>query len=386
MLVGTSGATTANMTLPSGLAIDSTKLPSNTTAAAGRQIGEVVCSLPAQGAHIVTAAGTSTSLVYFSSGDATAQASQLVANATNINVLLSSSTSVSISFSVPISGWGASTQMSDSADTRVVAAIYNLVSGGNTAIGVPVNFDTKIADTHGAVTTGAGVWKFTAPVSGFYQINVTGILASSGSGNLQVYKNGTANIQISNVGTAIYGDGSTVVELKAGEYIDLRPDGNGAFNPAVSATQRNTVSIFRITGPSSISATETIAASYYVSTGASTANTVQYNYDTKLYDTHGAVTTGAGAWKFTAPTAGIYSLSVIGISSSGTGDIVIYKNGSLMSYACGMLTSANNSASIDVKLLAGEYVDFRADATITPLSASGSTYRNMVSIKRVGTI
>ena len=53
-----------------------------------------------------------------------------------------------------------------------------------------------------------------------------------------------------------------------------------------------------------------IVAQYYVSTNQSISGTQQVNYDTKVIDTHNAVTTTtagtAGTWKFTAPRPGFY--------------------------------------------------------------------------------
>lgn len=52
-------------------------------------------------------------------------------------------------------------------------AVYNLTASQSAPVStsVRINFATKVADTHNAVTTGSN-WKFTVPVTGLYQLNV----------------------------------------------------------------------------------------------------------------------------------------------------------------------------------------------------------------------
>ena len=90
------------------------------------------------------------------------------------------------------------------------------------------DLDAKVYDSHGAVTTGAA-WKFTAPVSGKYQINsyINSSAVPSFNVYLIVYKNGSVFESFGYItvspGTA---SASSVMELNAGEYIDIRTNAN----------------------------------------------------------------------------------------------------------------------------------------------------------------
>lgn len=57
-------------------------------------------------------------------------------------------------------------QINASEIPRPVRAKYS--NSDAAAINTPINFSNKIEDTHGAVVTGAGVWKFIAPYPGYY--------------------------------------------------------------------------------------------------------------------------------------------------------------------------------------------------------------------------
>jgi hypothetical protein len=80
-----------------------------------------------------------------------------------------------------------------------------------------------VFDSHGSVTTGAGAWRFTAPVSGTYTV-LSQLFASSGNSDIWLYVNGTSNTIVAHVNTAATPfSGTTMVRLNAGEYIDIRP-------------------------------------------------------------------------------------------------------------------------------------------------------------------
>jgi hypothetical protein len=102
---GTVVGTVASISLPSGLNIDTTTdqgiVRGNTTAAAGQIVGQYGFSAASQNGSIITATGTSTSLVYF--GAATGSSNFLIAQTGS--VVTNSSTAGAIRFSVPISGW-----------------------------------------------------------------------------------------------------------------------------------------------------------------------------------------------------------------------------------------------------------------------------------------
>lgn len=93
-----------------------------------------------------------------------------------------------------------------------------------------VDFDTKVVDTHNAVTTGAS-WKFTVPPghSGIYVIDQASIQwstnASLNSTYISLYKSGTDAGYISRafgIDESLYSSGTTVVQLDEGDYVDIR--------------------------------------------------------------------------------------------------------------------------------------------------------------------
>lgn len=133
------------------------------------------------------------------------------------------------------------------AANETVAASYWVSANFAASTTVPVNFDSKEFDSHNAVTTSATAWKFTAPVSGTY--NISGYFQNTGTSiSLVIYKNGVAYKFISAcTNTAAYGTFSSSIKLNAGDYIDLRPNVAATFigGTLASATTSN-ISITRV--------------------------------------------------------------------------------------------------------------------------------------------
>ena len=284
---------------------------------------------------------------------------------------------------VPILGWSTSQVLSSDTATNVIAASY--FTSGSVALtaGSPIDFATKDFDLGGNVTTGAA-WKFTASVPGVYRVSAF-LNTTSVSANLNIYKNGALYKLLGTANTSAYSGGSTMIELKGGDYIDVRPSSSGTL--ATDNTQ--SISIERLSGPAQIAASETVMAYYGISVDR-TPGTSQVNYDTKVIDTHGAVTTGA-SWKFTAPISGMYKVSgASNVSSGGGGSLMVYKNGSAFGAVSALTTGVVNNTSalagLVVPMVAGDYIDFRPNI-------AGSTFQygfgspsqiNYVVIERVG--
>jgi hypothetical protein len=95
-----------------------------------------------------------------------------------------------------------------------------------------LDYNTKVEDTHGAVTTGAS-WKFTAPEKGIYSIiQRNSCLAAYVAGDdvsTVLMKNG-ADLQFNSVSVVIEATatrhqsfvGASQVRLNAGDYIAIR--------------------------------------------------------------------------------------------------------------------------------------------------------------------
>ena len=120
-----------------------------------------------------------------------------------------------------------------------------------------IDFNLKDWDSHGAVTTGAS-WKFTAPVSGEYEVKtMSGVNSGSWSAGeffqLLLYKDGVANQGLAvdfkeaanTQDTFLTGSGS--VKLLAGQYIYIGAYQNTGFNVNFSTnTVLHWVSIRRV--------------------------------------------------------------------------------------------------------------------------------------------
>lgn len=306
-------------------------------------------------------------------------------------------------FSVPILGWSSSVQMSDSADTRVLQAKLGGSTTSITGSATLVQFDAAQYDSHGLLTTGASS-RFTASMPGFYNVNafIQFNPAAIGSGGIQtllLYKNGSSfdildRQNWSSVTVQVALSGSTKVYLVAGDYIDLR-----ATNNTTTSIDGNAyMTVERATGPSAIAASESINARYTTNAAQpiSTATNTIIDFEDVSHDSHGAVTTGT-SWNFTAPISGVYNAKAT-VTSTATGnftgteyfELKLYKNGNFysskyVSNFTGSSVQIGATHDDDIKLLAGDYIDFRVYQTSgASLPLETTAGYNFVSIKRTG--
>lgn len=111
-----------------------------------------------------------------------------------------------------------------------------------------INFNTIVFDSHNAVTTGAS-WKFTAPISGVYEVKVANyVVLASATHYGTLFVNGVSNIRITEdiaTATPALSVGSGLVKLKAGDFIDYRlnPSATTTLNTAAGL---NYISITRV--------------------------------------------------------------------------------------------------------------------------------------------
>lgn len=137
------------------------------------------------------------------------------------------------------------------ASVEYINARYSTSAGqsipNNTA--TIVEFGSKSFDSHNAVTTGP--WKFTAMVSGKFRVSSM-ILFTSGGGwaagefvELMLYKNGSKYSDLNNYfceaahSTFVPVAGTDVIELVAGDYIDVRCRQNSGASLALNANGQN---------------------------------------------------------------------------------------------------------------------------------------------------
>lgn len=298
---------------------------------------------------------------------------------TNMNITSSFGTNTILTFlcnEIPIAGWGSSVAMSsDTGDSRVVAAKYN---NNNAIVGGNATWNTLDFDTHNAYTPSTGV--YLVPVSGIYRVTATG--STTSGGEFFYFKRNSvtvANGGQAYTGTA-YTNATTLIRCNAGDTITI----SYAIGSTVSTAVNNFVSFERISAGSQVlSASETVAASYY-SAANQTSLTTQINFGTRIYDTHGAVTTGS-SWRFTAPMSGKYSILGKIQGSTGLGGHLFKNNTKVVHFIYYMQSTGVTSFSTTVDLVAGDFIDLRPSSSATVNGGTiSSTDNSYIDIFRVG--
>lgn len=299
------------------------------------------------------------------------------------DAFVSTGQSMSVEASVPILGWSSSVQMSDQTDTRVVSfratgqPTGTITGADSIAIW---GSGSVVSDTHGQYNATTG--RYTVTVAGYYRISGrVSISATYIAGNVaqaSIYRNAVLVVSGIDKPPAITGTSQAMVtdtiNCNSGDIIDVRVLSSGTAPTYSTVAAESSLSIERVSGPATIAASETIAASFQSSAGQSIVNgsNVIVDFGTKVYDTHGAVTTGA-AWKFTAPISGTYSVGAyvryansLAWTQGGYVSALLYKNGVSYSTAdtaiqtTATLAQGPSAGSYDeIKLLAGEYLDIR---------------------------
>jgi hypothetical protein len=376
---GAPNAATLSFNLPSGFSIDTLKLsgiPSQEDSPLGvSQINDSgVTTIPS---GLVVYNNTTSVFPTAINASATFASQTTFANVGIFN--FGSGDSVSVSYRVPILGWSSSVVVSSSTDTRVVAASYKkTASQAVTGNVTDITFQSSVVDTHAAFNGTA----FVAPVPGLYDIGgVIGV--TTGSINVVAFVNGTARTII---GTTISGSNtalSGLITLNAGDSVTIRSESSiTVFGQASGLT--SVFSIKRLSGPSQIAASETVAASYWVSANqAITANVTTINYDTREFDSHGMVATGAG-WVATIPISGTYLFTGSMVASSAC-NCVLYKNGVAYKYIGSQAAGASGSNSATVRLVAGDQISFRGNTSVTVTGAASlASNPAHIGILRVG--
>ncbi|TGK45521.1 hypothetical protein [Leptospira bouyouniensis] len=281
----------------------------------------------------------------------------------NLSLVFNDSQVISINLSVPIQGWGGTVQLSSqTGDGRTVTGlVVDHTSQSMTSGTTDLKFNTVIRDTHGAYNTSTG--GITIPVAGDYSLTINFPYQTTSSNEFRAYKNGT----IMDVGGFWLSSGYTsatlfLANLKVGDVITVRPSG---FSPTTSSnsTKATNISWNLIAGGYQVFAKEEFIGASYYSSSTQTTLTSQINFGAKIYDTHGAVTTGA-SWKFTAPQNGYYQLA-LRISGSGNIQFTIFKNNSSFLSVARTETPGYATGTRVFYLLAGDYLDVRPGSSGT---------------------
>jgi microcystin-dependent protein len=270
-------------------------------------------------------------------------------------------------------------QMSSDTDTRVVAMSASGVGGAVTANVTNIPTTTTTLDTHASWSGSV----YTVPVSGSYQLFGSGAGPSNASFFAYIDGVSTYEVKVAN-GTNASGAISYVLpNLRAGQTISIRSN--------VSQTLTNfALAITRISGPSTIASSETVAAKYWATASQTISAATRANYDGKIYDTHNAVTTGA-SWVFTAPISGRYRTSLfLNNSAAVTGNpyIDLYIDGSAyqgIALIYGLAGTGTGSST--VYLNAGQTIQIRASGSYPMIGAatiSNASRPCYIDIERIG--
>lgn len=404
---GTVASALFSVSLPSGLLLDSTQLTINN---GNTSPGNIVGTLAANNvgvssyttANLLAAPASSTSVIYVghrygvNNNQITPQ---------NGNSIIETGAIFTFRFEVPIQGWSSSVQMSDSADTRVVAmkaTLNSFTQTANNAEQLIGGWNTPAIDTHGGLNAATGV--YTVPVAGVYEIGATVVYNNNSTGArfFSIRKNGShdsyssqipASISAVSIGVTVMG--STIIRCVAGDTLSIYGYQSSGGNLSYVGLTSTHMSIERISGPSSIAATETISCSYNSTAGQAvpSATLTAFIGTTKLWDSHGAYNTSTGV--FTVPASGKYFVnSVTQFSAFSTVNttiyMAVYKNSSLYKTGVAGLTSITSYAwmqgvSAEVDCVAGDTLQvrvFQDSGSSRNLSTTTST--NFVEFKRSG--
>lgn len=381
--IGTSSGT-ASIPLPTGLVIDTGNI--SKISGGGAMVGQVMAQTSSGSAQNYFTNAYTAFLFYDGSDTSNIYASLNTQSAGFVKAgwttFGSNNTGQSVRFEVPIAGWSNGQTISGTSAGPVVIEQYTGNAGGTVTANVTnIDFTTKVTDTSGA-------WSgtvFTAPSSQWYSWAGAAKFTTATTRNVSAYVNGVQKV-------AAGGDSSEGIYsmagglyLNAGDQLSFRTD-------TTSTLSNNSVyHVIAITSQGASAsqnlANQTVKASYYASAASQTpgANT-QINFDTKLYDSNSAVTTGAGAWKFTAPVSGTYSIKgMIGWTST-QGYVQLWKNGSAFKYLCIIGSTGATpypAYAADIQLNAGDYIDLRTTAA-SVLNGGSAPYSMYVDIIKTG--
>jgi hypothetical protein len=283
---------------------------------------------------------------------------------------------VEVNFSVPIVGWSSNSQIVSQYDGRVVALrAAGTVTGGQSS-GATIVFPVVGNDTHNGYNASTGV--YTVPVTGYY--NLTGNINATIAGVQIVAVVNGANYQTLGYTSAGNGAIAGLIYAVAGSTINL------IVSSALGTVgSQNYFCLALASGAQNIQAGQRISAQYYQSASQSiTANSTPWNFDTKIVDTTGAVTTG-GSWKFTAPVSGDYQFSGC-LQNTGTTCTLYYQiNGSNSNarYVTALDGSLVRSFSVIVSMNAGDYFQLFSDTSITSSATISPRPSCTISVEQI---
>jgi hypothetical protein len=390
LFTGAGSGSALTYTLPNSYVADTTKIAAGNSRLPGGS-GSWKISAGNQTEFAVQLASTTT-VTFLNTGAAVAM----------LGSSLTSGDSVGFFFQVPISGWSSSVQVSSDADTRVVAFTASSPTATVTGSASDVSW-TAVRDTHGAFN---GTTTYTVPVPGYYDIEASvrmdATYAAGNTGELYIVAGGVTLEQLdraSGAQVSMQPRIHTIRYLNAGDTIKIQTSSSGTTPTLTSGTTWASWTVFRLSGPSQVAASETVAAKYTTSSTTVGTSATALLFTAKVFDTHNAYATGTGL--FTVPVPGKYrvcatSTSATNISASSAGSqVILYgaKNGTndtILGAFVYQVTAVNlNPITSGCTIYSANQGDTLSvmesrGANVTSFSLENSAIDTWVSFERVG--
>jgi len=300
-----------------------------------------------------------------------------------------------------------SVQMSNDTDTRVVAfeAKNNTAFAWSGGVYTTINAGwSATRDTHSGFNSSNGT--FTVPVSGYWVfrggvVMSTLTVAFSTELTIQAGSNeqriGRYFTQGGSANTPAVTGTTTPVYCNAGDIVSIRVFSTSAMNLTADVNW-NVFGGYRLSGPSVIAASETVAAVYQTGAGQSIPNNTvtPIVYGTKFFDTHSAMNASTGV--YSVPVSGTYEVkashyfgTAILATATDVQTIVqvdgVSMFGSNLTKSGTAATPLTTLGSFLVKANAGQTIRIallQSNSTASAQSLLANVTFNWISINRVG--
>lgn len=369
----------ANM--PSGLSIDTTKMPGATADVSILGDGAVVSGNSGVNPVLKVAYSSATAVVFkrtITSGASGSNPDNLD-YANNIGSGdIASGAQFTLLFDAPIVGWSSNVQMSSDTDTRLVSFRGTQSSQSVTADVTDIAF-TATKDSH-ATWNGT---QYKIPVSGDY-LFVANMTNSGGAFNPEAYVDGV----LYEIGSSIpagYKAPCVVLltGMKAGQLVSCRVNVSGTISQGALA-------LYKLSGPAVVAATESVNGLYTDTSGTAIATSVTaYTFPTKVKDSHNAYSGGV----LTIPVSGMYRFVAqfltngVTISTSNVIQMYIFRNGTQIGGVnlpgCGATNNYTPIVSVSYPCLAGDQITIKTLSNVATTANTAAGWNNF-SWERVG--
>lgn len=287
---------------------------------------------------------------------------------------------------VPIVGWSSNVQLSSDAGNSIQAfkttAVTTTTASGTTY--TAINISGTVFDKSGMIGTNQILIKSPGVFS--FDLEVNNIPnTAAGLTSILFSVNGVDQEEIGriigNTGSVQAWTLNTKLDLKAGDVVTVKHFQNTGASRSISFQ----LSGYKLSNPQTIAASDTVAASYWMSASQTTG--VQLNFDSKEYDYTGMITTGVGAWKAQPGIPGLYDVTLKAISGANSFRAYIYKNNVKYTeiYLFQLSPNANFASTKKIRLLATDFIDIRPNASTTFVGGSlDDDNTSQISITRIG--